>query len=174
MATSAGVAVLAALAAGCAPEQPDTWEEEVPVGDPGEADERQPFLEIVEHPQLGAYVQTWRDEPLYLFLADSAGASTCYDECAVVWPPLIAEEEPTIDEPLDDALVGTVDRRDGARQVTYQGWPLYHFRGDSVPGRPQGQGMEDFGAEWYLVSPQGLPLRTGQDGGQAGRATEPG
>ncbi len=52
-------------------------------------------------------------------------------------------------------LIGTFERDDGKMQVTYGGWPLYHFVRDKAPGDTNGQDVEGFGAEWYLVSPSG-------------------
>ena len=52
-------------------------------------------------------------------------------------------------------MLGTVERRDGSLQVTYNGWPLYYFVKDGKPGDTIGQDMEGFGGEWYLVSPDG-------------------
>ena len=56
-------------------------------------------------------------------------------------------------------LLGTVERRDGAKQVTYNGWPLYYYARDQNPGDTNGQDVEGFGAEWYLVTPDGNPVR---------------
>jgi hypothetical protein len=39
--------------------------------------------------------------------------------------------------------------------VTYNGHPLYDYAGDQVAGDTNGQGLDQFGAEWYVVSPAG-------------------
>ena len=51
--------------------------------------------------------------------------------------------------------LGTITRSDGTKQVTYDGHPLYYFVGDSGPGTATGQGSDNFGAKWWLVSPTG-------------------
>jgi hypothetical protein len=51
--------------------------------------------------------------------------------------------------------LGTLTRSDGTMQVTYKGHPLYYFVGDSGPGMAKGQGVNGFGAKWWLVSPSG-------------------
>jgi hypothetical protein len=51
--------------------------------------------------------------------------------------------------------LGTITRSDGTKQVTYDGHPLYYFVGDSGPGTATGQGSDNFGAKWWLVSPAG-------------------
>jgi predicted lipoprotein with Yx(FWY)xxD motif len=43
-------------------------------------------------------------------------------------------------------------------QVTYNGWPLYYFAPDEQPGDTKGHEVDGFGAEWYVVTPEGEPL----------------
>ncbi len=40
-------------------------------------------------------------------------------------------------------------------QVTYNGHPLYTYAGDTKPGDTNGQNLDQFGAEWYVLSPAG-------------------
>lgn len=88
---------------------------------------------------------------LYRFLNDTEqGASTCVDACLDNWP--ILEGEAQAGEGADGAALGTLTRNDGATQVTYDGWPLYYFAGDSAAGDTNGQGVGDV---WYLVAPDG-------------------
>jgi predicted lipoprotein with Yx(FWY)xxD motif len=56
---------------------------------------------------------------------------------------------------VDSTLLGTITRDDGTTQVTYNGWPLYHYHEDTAAGDTNGQGLEEFGGLWYLVSPTG-------------------
>jgi predicted lipoprotein with Yx(FWY)xxD motif len=53
------------------------------------------------------------------------------------------------------SLLGKTTRQDGTRQVTYNGHPLYYFAGDTKPEETKGQGLNAFGAGWYVVSPAG-------------------
>ena len=59
------------------------------------------------------------------------------------------------DSALRTDLLGMSERRDGATQVTYKGAPLYYYEDDKQPGDITGQGKEEFGGKWYLVSPAG-------------------
>ncbi|MCU1432483.1 MAG: hypothetical protein JWP95_1588 [Actinotalea sp.] len=93
---------------------------------------------------------------LYVFDPDAQGASTCYDACATAWPPLIAEGQPAAGDGADDAMLGTVERTDGAQQVTYDGWPLYSFADDAAAGDVNGQGLND---KWWVVTPAGEPVK---------------
>ena len=52
--------------------------------------------------------------------------------------------------------LGTTARAgDGGTQVTYHGHPLYYYVGDSEPGDTNGQGLDQFGAKWYVVGAGG-------------------
>ncbi len=52
-------------------------------------------------------------------------------------------------------MLGVIPRKSGAKQVTYDGKPLYYFKGDSAAGSTAGEGIDHFGGEWYLLSPKG-------------------
>jgi hypothetical protein len=55
--------------------------------------------------------------------------------------------------------------------VSYHGHPLYFYAADaSTPGKTKGEGVEQFGAEWYLVGPAGKPVEqeTSDNGGSGG------
>jgi predicted lipoprotein with Yx(FWY)xxD motif len=93
---------------------------------------------------------------LYLFEADTDGTSTCYDDCAETWPPLVADA-PTAGDGLDAALLDTTERDDGELQVTYAGHPLYYFAPDQAPGDTDGQGLNDV---WYVVDAAGEAVTT--------------
>lgn len=119
-------------------------------------------------PEHGQYVADGEGMSLYMFEADSRGESyslaesTCYDECAEAWPPLITQE-PRAGTELNADLLGTIERRDGQVQVTYGGWPLYGFVRDESPGDTTGHKVEGFGGAWSLVTPDGH--RVGREDG---------
>ena len=93
---------------------------------------------------------------LYRFEADTGTMSTCTGACAQVWPPLLTSGgTPGTSGAVQAPLVGSSPRADGTRQVTYNGHPLYYFAGDKAPGDVKGQGINNFGGSWYIVSPNG-------------------
>ena len=51
--------------------------------------------------------------------------------------------------------IATVTQAGGAAQVTYKGHPLYYYVGDRSPGQTSGQGLNQFGALWYVLGPGG-------------------
>ncbi|HEU4356521.1 MAG TPA: hypothetical protein VFT27_13110 [Actinomycetota bacterium] len=108
---------------------------------------------------FGLILTDRRGNTPYVFLPDEQGPSTCYADCAASWPALIARGDLEVsgndEDPTDASLLGTASRDDGGRQVTYNGWPLYHFAADEGPGDTNGQGV---GGVWYVVSPDGDPI----------------
>ena len=56
------------------------------------------------------------------------------------------------------AKLASTKRTDGKAEVTYGGHPLYTYAGDAKPGDVQGQGLDQFGAEWYAVAPSGRKI----------------
>jgi len=92
---------------------------------------------------------------LYLFQKDKGPTSTCYGSCAALWPPLTTSGAPKAGAQIKASALGTTMRKDGTSEVTYNGHPLYYFAGDKGPGATSGQGLDDFGAEWYVLAPSG-------------------
>jgi predicted lipoprotein with Yx(FWY)xxD motif len=110
----------------------------------------------VRDSEYGRTITDDRGQALYLFDADTTSESTCYEVCATAWPPLLTDGPPTVGADLDPALVGTTVRTDGTTQVTYNGHPLYYYRGDS-PGVIRCQNVDIHGGLWLIVKPDGTP-----------------
>jgi predicted lipoprotein with Yx(FWY)xxD motif len=108
---------------------------------------------------LGRILVDTRGRTLYLFEKDRKGKSACNGQCATAWPPLIAGAKPRVAGAAKAALVGTTKRADGRRQVTYNGHPLYTFVKDTKRGQTNGQGVDGFGAKWYVISPAGRAIK---------------
>lgn len=109
----------------------------------------------------GTYLTDGLGNSLYLFQADTPRTSTCSGSCATVWPPLTASggsTSITAGTGVTMSLISTITRSDGSTQVTYNGWPLYYYSGDTSASNTNGQGITSFGALWYLVNPTGTAL----------------
>ena len=102
--------------------------------------------------QYSSFLVDGKGISLYLFTKDSPGTTTCYGNCASVWPPLLTTGKPVAGNGVDASKFGTITRTDGTTQVTYNGWPLYYYVKDHQYGDTTGQGV---GSVWYLVSPTG-------------------
>jgi predicted lipoprotein with Yx(FWY)xxD motif len=104
---------------------------------------------------LGTIIVDAQGRTLYKFDNDTAGTSTCYDQCAANWPALVATGTPTAGTGLDASKLTTVDRTDGTKQVKYGEFPLYYFAADTAPGDTNGQGK---GKIWWVVGADGKPI----------------
>ncbi len=115
-----------------------------------------PHVTLGSSPFLGSYLATGGGESLYIYTADLRGScssepvTNCFDDCLLSWPAFEAGDRELV-EGLDSALFGSFIRPDGARQTTYDGWPLYTYKKDLVPGDTLGQGK---GKVWYLAEQQ--------------------
>jgi len=112
----------------------------------------------IAHRNLGKILVDSRGRTLYVLSADRTRKSTCFGACAQAWPPLRVSGKPTVGTGLKATKVGTIRRRDGKPQVTYNGHPLYRFVMDTKAGQTKGQGIVAFGGRWSVVSPAGRPV----------------
>ena len=108
--------------------------------------------------KFGKALTDAKGNTLYLFQPDTTSKSTCYGSCATYWPPLITHGAPLATGGLDKSKLGTTTRTDGSLQVTYDGHPLYYYAADQHPGDTTGQGLDQFGAEWYVLAPKGTAI----------------
>jgi predicted lipoprotein with Yx(FWY)xxD motif len=100
-----------------------------------------------------------RGHTLYLFTRESTSKSRCYGACATAWPPLQANGTPGAAGSARDTLVGTTRRRDGSRQVTYAGHPVYLYAGETKAGQVLCQNVAEFGGTWLVVKRDGTAVR---------------
>jgi predicted lipoprotein with Yx(FWY)xxD motif len=104
---------------------------------------------------LGRILVDGKGQTLYLFEKDKGTSSACDGACAVAWPPLTTTGTPSAGTGVIASKLGTTKRADGSTEVTYNGHPLYTYAGDGAPGQTSGQGLDDYGAEWYVLSRSG-------------------
>jgi predicted lipoprotein with Yx(FWY)xxD motif len=104
---------------------------------------------------LGRILVDGRGMTLYLFEKDTGMKSTCDGSCAKFWPPVTTTGAAKAGSGLDAGKLGTTARADGETEVTYNGHPLYYYAGDKQPGDTTGEGLNAFGALWYVLSPAG-------------------
>lgn len=79
----------------------------------------------------------------YTFDKDAigSGASSCYDTCAAMWPPASSSAS-------KGNGYSAITRKDGSKQLTFNGSPIYYFVGDFKAGERKGDGV---GNEWHIV-----------------------
>lgn len=85
---------------------------------------------------LGRYVTSANGRTVYIFSADTSSMSACHGACTHEWPAVMS----------------------GGHQVVFKGHPIYYFAGDKAPGAMNGEGLDDFGGTWTVVSPTGRAI----------------
>lgn len=114
-----------------------------------------------ENGKLGNLLVGPKGLTLYMFTKDAPDMSNCYDQCAKNSPPLVvknaADFVPGINLP---GKFGTITRKDGALQVTYNGMPLYYWKDDKVRGDASGEAV---GKVWYTVVPEAVAVSNTKD-----------
>jgi len=101
----------------------------------------------------GMYLTGEDGRALYTFKPDeaAAGTSTCNGDCATNWPPLTLDSGETAAAGTGvSGTIATITRADGSTQVTYNGKPLYYFKGDAAAGDTNGQGKA---GNWFVATP---------------------
>jgi predicted lipoprotein with Yx(FWY)xxD motif len=101
---------------------------------------------------MGSVVTDDKGMTLYRYDMDQANPSkwTCAGECTKTWMPVMVEDSVRT-MGVEKSLLGTV-HRDGMKQLTLGGWPLYRYMGDTQAGQTNGQAK---GNMWYAATPSG-------------------
>lgn len=119
---------------------------------------KSPFYNValMNNSEYNSYLATPAGLALYYYKKDAKGTATtdpvsnCDSNCMgsswvnfdlsqVVAPSLLVSSD-----------FKEFTRTDGKTQLSYKGWPLYTYSGDSVSGDTKGNGL---GSNWYLVKP---------------------
>jgi predicted lipoprotein with Yx(FWY)xxD motif len=105
-------------------------------------------------PEDGTLISGANNRTLYVLTADEKSTpaheklSTCYAGCAAVWPPVLASATPVVAGKANASLLGLSTRRDGSKQVTYNGLPLYYYVADTKAGQATGNHLKDAFGFW--------------------------
>ncbi len=93
----------------------------------------------------GQYLANASGYTLYTYGGDTqnTGTSACTGGCASAWPPFYTASL-VLQAGLNASSFATITRSDGSKQITYKGWPLYFYSGDSQPGQVSGNGVNNF------------------------------
>ena len=110
---------------------------------------------------LGMVLADGSGRTLYLFEKDQPNQSACSGACVAAWPVDQSSGTPKVGSGAKASLLGTIRRGGGTTQVTYNHHPLYYYSGDSRSGQHNGQGLNAFGAAWFMVAPAGAAVSGG-------------
>lgn len=110
-------------------------------------------VSAVRLPGLGTVLASRRGETYYLLSTEAHDRLRCTGGCLSIWPPILLRPgaRPVARGAGIDGRLGEVRRPGGEEQMTYNGYPLYGYVGDTGPGGTAGQGIVSFGGTWYLV-----------------------
>jgi predicted lipoprotein with Yx(FWY)xxD motif len=114
-------------------------------------------------PGVGTVLVNGSGMTFYLLTSEKGGTLTCTDDngCTKVWPDTELPSgvtAPVAGSGIDASRLSTIKGPSGSLYITYAGWPLYTFSGDSGPGQAHGQGIQSFGGTWETLTVAGTPV----------------
>jgi predicted lipoprotein with Yx(FWY)xxD motif len=112
--------------------------------------------------KYGVVLVNSRGLTLYMFVPDHQKKVTCTSAaCVAIWPPLKIKkgQSPTASGAAKKTLLGVDKSPAGYSVVTYNHWPLYTYITDTKPGQTSGQGVNNSGGKWYVLSPSGKVIK---------------
>ena len=112
----------------------------------------------VKQTSLGKTVVDANGRVLYLFEADERDRSTLSSAGQAIWPLFTAATRPAAGVGVNASEITLIKSAGARSQVAYNGHPLYYYVGDQRPGQANGQGLKQFGALWYVLSPAGTAI----------------
>lgn len=84
---------------------------------------------IVQKSKLGYVLAEANGQVVYTYAHDTKGGTpTCTGSCADTWVPVTGVPKTALGESFPGTF-GLVTRSDGTKQMTYNGYPLYTFKG---------------------------------------------
>ena len=114
-------------------------------------------------PGVGTVLVNGKGQTLYLLTSEKGGKVTCTasNGCTKFWPEVTLPNGATAAKAgsgVQASLLGTVKDASGNPEVTFNGWPVYTYAGDSGTGVAHGQGITSFGGTWYVLNASGDPV----------------
>jgi predicted lipoprotein with Yx(FWY)xxD motif len=105
----------------------------------------------------GKILVNTRGYTVYAYSRDSNGKDACQNvsRCLVVWPPVTTSGTPIAGPGVRQALLGTIKLKNGTKQVTYAGHPLYTYIGDTQPAETTYINLYQLGGYWPAVNATG-------------------
>jgi len=107
--------------------------------------------------QYGKVLFSKSNRAIYYFEKESTRTPKCYGSCAQAWPPVLTSGKPQAGGAVRSDLLGTTQRANGKKQVTYDGHPLYFYVTDPR-GEVECHNVDEFGGLWLAVKPSGNPV----------------
>jgi predicted lipoprotein with Yx(FWY)xxD motif len=112
---------------------------------------------IVQKSAIGYVLAEANGQVVYTYGKDTKGGQPmCTGSCASIWLPVTGKPVASSADNLPGTL-GTVSDANGAKQITYNGMPLYSFKGaKTLSTKANGTG-----GEWHVIKLSVSDIRTG-------------
>ena len=102
---------------------------------------------IVQQSNLGYVLAMANGDVVYTYGNDKKGGQpSCTSSCAAIWPAVTGIPMTNAGEKLPGTL-GVVTMANGAKQITYNGYPLYIFKSEK-PLATTGEGVDGL---WHVI-----------------------
>lgn len=117
-------------------------------------------------PGVGTVLVNGNGLVLYTLSTEAGGAITCThgSQCTEIWADTELPAGMTsgiAGSGIEPSKLGVTKDGAGNLYVTYAGWPLYIYAGDSGPRVASGQGKVSFGGIWETITPAGARVGPG-------------
>lgn len=118
-------------------------------------------ISATNYSTYGEILTSSKGQTYYMFNADTGKKSACSGACTGVWPPVVVSSLSDVEVmgQVEKSELATIVRSDGKLQLSYGEHPLYTYVSDSGPNMVNGEGVNSFGAAWYVLSVKGQPIR---------------
>jgi predicted lipoprotein with Yx(FWY)xxD motif len=122
---------------------------------------------------VGTILTTSSGMAVYWFAIDTPTKSNCNGTCLTYWPALTGT--PTLASSVSlPGKLGTIKRSNGVLQATYDGHPLYVYKGDTAAGQVNGNGSNASGGEWWAMTPSGAKAKKSAPSSGSGSSSSSG
>jgi predicted lipoprotein with Yx(FWY)xxD motif len=111
--------------------------------------------------KLGMLVVNHSEFTIYAFTKDRRNHDACQSIrlCLHAWPPVTSAGAPLAGRGVKASLLGTIKLKDGKRQVTYAGHPLYTYIGDTRPRETKFVNILQFNGFWPALNAAGKEVK---------------
>src|SRR5579864_4250309 len=100
---------------------------------------------------LGMVLTNSQGFTLYYFTPEQGSKVVCAADtaCNTTWPPLTSSSGAPAAPSGVNGTFATATLPNGQAEVTFNGWPLHTYSGDSAAGQTNGQGVE---GKWFAAT----------------------
>ncbi len=111
--------------------------------------------------KLGSILVDHRGYTVYAFTKDTRNHDACVkiSHCLVAWPVVSPGSGPLAGPGVKRSLIGTITVKKGVKQLTYAGFPLYTYIGDTRPAQTTFVNLLQFQGRWPALNAAGKEIK---------------